>query len=263
MNMHFKNKEGKGGIGTLIRVIVFLFILAGILIFIGIKFGILPPLDQMLGFNKARDLGIRYSGIDVMKIHDSIGTKTTIMKSASSPNKDVNDKFTSDAGIIFEGQKQVKYSLNSEELSALANSPWKYFPLSELQIKIGGNGIVEAAAMVKINKMISFAQVLGATDEQVKEAMRNMNIPERDIPIYVKGTFIVKEGEAEINPEKISIGIINMPKQMIDKVTPSVTESVNSIINGFPGFYIKSLSFNKEKMNFEGTVPEKQIIFTE
>jgi len=38
---------------------------------------------------------------------------------------------------------------------------------------------------------------------------------------------------------------------------------LNSIINGFPGFYIKSLSFNKEKMNFEGTVPEKQIIFTE
>ena len=250
--MHNKSKS-KTGASLISCLVVTLLVVGGGVAAAG-YFGLIPSVSEVLGSNKVRDLGIRYANIDGIKLRNSIGAQTVVVKETSD----------SGTGITFEGTKPSKYTINSEELTALANSPWKYIPVTEVQIKIGQDGVVETSAMLRADRIINFAKSLGYSQEQIDSVMKDYNIPVTNIPVYTKGNFSVTDGQVQINPQVAEIGRVKLPVALVEKITPPITQGVQALItNGFPGFSIKNLSFANGKMSFEGTSPVKQTIVSE
>jgi hypothetical protein len=249
-----RNCSGKAN-GALIGCLVFILLIVGAGAAAAGYFGLIPSLSKVLGSNKPRDLNVRYANIDVAKLHNSVGAKTVVTKQLSGSG--------TEAGFLFEGEKPAKYSITSEELTALANSPWKYFPFTDVQIKIAQDGTVETSAMLRADRLIGFAKSLGVSQEQVNEAMNQFRIPVTNVPVYAKGNFTVTNGKVEISVQKAEISRIPLPSAVIVKAIPTITSGVGSLITSFPGFSIKNLSFSNGKMNFEGTVPLKQTFVTE
>jgi hypothetical protein len=254
MKKGFSNRKGGAEILLLGCLFFILLIVGGGVVAAG-YFGLIPGLSKIMGTNKPRDLGIRYANIDRIKFFDSLGTKVTTTNQVTGTGLDT--------GLLLEGKKTAKYSFSSEEATAVANSQWKYFPFSDVQIKIGQDGTIEASALFKADKIVSFAKSLNFSEEDIAKAAKDLKIPVMNTPIYAKGKFSVEEGKVQINPQNIEIGKIPVPSSIVEKLIPQITEAVNSLINSFPGFYIKSLSFNEGKMNFEGTVPAKMTVLTE
>jgi hypothetical protein len=250
----FKNLSGKAN-GFLIGCFVVILLIAGTGVAAAGYFGLIPSVSKILGTNKPKDLGIRYANIDVPKLHDRVGAKTVIAKELSGSG--------AETGVLFEGEKPAKYSIGSEELTALGNSPWKFFPFTDVQIKIAQDGTVETSAMLRADRLVSFAKSLGFSQKQVNEAIKEFKIPVTNVPVYAKGNFAVTNGKVEISAQRAEIGKIPLPTALIEQITRPVTSGVEKLITSFPGFSIKNLSFENGKMNFEGTVPLKQTFVTE
>jgi hypothetical protein len=117
--------------------------------------------------------------------------------------------------------------------------------------------------MLRADRLFNVAKSMGVTQEQLDTVVKEYKIPVTNIPVYAKGNFSVTDGKVKINPQKIEIGRAPLPSALLEKVTPSLISATESLITGFPGFSIKNLSFDKGKMNFEGTVPLKQTLLTE
>lgn len=274
----FCGKFGKCSKGDgLIGCLVFLVIIAAAVVIGGGYLGLIPAVSKILGTNKARDLGVKYTQADAIKAHELSGTKTLAVKemptavtaagTGAGNNSENNQETSSEtdlkSGLLFEGTKPAKYSVNSQELTAMANSGWKYGIFSDIQIKIGNDGVVETSAVLRVDKIISFAKSMGFSQDQIESAMKEYKIPAANIPVYAKGNFEVVNGNVDIRPQVIEISRVKLPQSIVEKATPQAVSAVDSVIKSFPGFSIKNLSFADGKMNFEGTVPAKQTILTE
>lgn len=210
--------------------------------------GKIPAVSNILGTNSAKDLGIDYSDIDVEKIHNNLGTELITNSDKAGPT-----------GVKMEGSKEVKYTLAQEEISALINkSPFKHNPFSNAQVKINNDGSVEASAILKVETLFELANAMGYSGEKVKEQMEKYKIPVRNIPIYGNVTGYVKDNRVTADFSKISVARIPLPSFIIDQATPQIIKATEGIINSFPEFEAKSITFDNGKMNFEGSIPDKQ-----
>jgi hypothetical protein len=231
---------------TIFGILILLLISGGILI--GGYTGKIPALTNVLGINDARDLGIDASNVNVDEVHNRLGTE--LIKNSTIKNL---------KGVKMEGKKEIKTSLTQEEITALSNnSPYKYNPFKNAQVKINEDGSVEASAILKVETIFQLANSMGYSGEEVRKQMEKYNIPIKDIPVYAKATGYVKNNEVTMNISKAKVGRIPLPSFIIEQATPQVISAAEGLANSFPGFNAKSMTFEKGKMNFEGTIPEKQ-----
>lgn len=220
------------------------------LVLLGGYLGVVPKLSDFMGTSGARNLGVNYSNINPSELYSELGTEVIPVKN--------------DGEMKMEGLKEVSYSMTQEEISALANAtPWKYFPFSQVQVKINEDGTIEAATVVKIEKLLSFAESLGYSSEQVSQAMEKYKLPLKDMPVYVKSNGSVTDNKINANISYLEIGRIPVPSSIVEKALPEVIKAGDAILSSFPGFYAKSMTFANGKMNFEGSIPEKQYLVTE
>jgi hypothetical protein len=248
--------HGRGGAGTfLLGCFIFILIVAGGVVLAAGYLGLVPAVSKLLGTNKPRDLSVRYANIDVAKIYESIGTKTSIARGGFISS--------TEAALLLKGEIPIKFSLTSEELTALANSSLDYNPFSDIQIKIGQDGAVQASGMLATDKIISYGKSLSSGEKETNTAQKKLKIPTPNIPVYVKGKLSVVEGKVHMDFQAIEIGKISLPIFLIEKISPQITNSMNSATNSFQGIYIKSLLFNEGKMSFEGTVSAKRTVLSE
>jgi hypothetical protein len=246
----------KGGAGVfLLGCFVFILILVGGAVLTAGYLGLIPAVSKLMGTNKPRDLGVRYANIDVAKIYESIGTKTLITRGGSISAIETE--------LLLKGAMPIKFSLTSEELTALANSSREYNPFSDIQIKIEQDGAVRASGMLITDRIISHVKSLSFSEKEINIAPKKFKIPAPEVPVYIKGKFSVKEGKVHMDTQTIEIGKISLPSFLIEKISPQITSSMNSVINSLQGIYIKSLSFNEGRMSFEGTVSAKLTVLSE
>ncbi len=216
-------------------------------------FGLVPSLAKVLGTSKARDLGIRCSNINIVKLNARLGSQVILVKSGNSGGPD----------FTLEGQKSVKYSLTGEEISALANSPLKFYPFQEVQIKINPDGTLETSEIIRTNNIVNFAKSLGYNSEEVQKAINNYKIPISEVPIYAKGTLTITNNKPVLNLSSLVIGRIGVSASIVQEVSPTLESAVESILTNLPGVYVNSMTFDQGKMNFVGTIPTKQTILTD
>lgn len=236
--------------------------------------GLIPGLSDILGTNKPRDLGIKYSEAD--KTSCRLKTKTEIISlpDASSPVDTIK----------YVGQKTVNDNFTSAEITAVFNNrPWKYWPYKNVQIKFNSDGSGEISGILIKDKVPGYAAVIGAPQEATDFAMKFL--PNNPV-FYVKMKAALTDNKVSLfEPQAFEIGRLSMPlnlflsfkgpqlihqafAQNIGDIAQELSKVQNKkaliigyinsrLSSAFGNFYAKSASIGENRLHFEGTLNEK------
>ncbi|MGB9694641.1 MAG: hypothetical protein ACP5SB_01495 [Caldisericaceae bacterium] len=211
-----------------IVVVAVLFLIAGFVVF------------SFTG--KAKDLGVRYTSKDFQNVSKKAG----VIKDAIP----VSGK-RSDYTYNWSGKVNVNAVYSQEELTAWfdSNRP-SYSPFKNVQIKINNDGTVEASANVDFKSIADYY----LTPEERKYVPSF--IPSA-APMYAKGTLSVTNNVVHLNPEKITIGLVPVPSNLLTPTNVSYLETkIESLIAETPNLYVETLKVQDGKIVYKGTGPK-------
>lgn len=211
--------------------------------------GLIPGLSSLIGSDKPKNLGITYSSDMPKTLEASYGPEISAMDNADSPVGSIN----------FSGSKPVNYALTSEEISALLNFHfWKYYPLTNIQIKINPDGTVESSGIINVQMGLSAIESYGFTTTDVRKAMNDYHIPAISLPFYAKFRGGIENNKITLSIDSFEAGKIPVPAAVISANTGRVVAALEALETKPAGFYIRKMSFAGGKVLFDGTVPEKE-----
>ncbi|MBI2464765.1 hypothetical protein HYV64_01365 [Candidatus Shapirobacteria bacterium] len=195
-----------------------------------------------------RDLGVRYSESDRISAYTNNGVESEAI-SPTAKNK---------SGISYEGKKETKTSFTSQEITALNNSvKWINYPISNLQIKINQDGTGEVSGSLDIRKILTWVSFTHPIEE-IESKIKQYNIGFTPA-IYLKGGVKVINNKVSLTPQTIEVGRITIPKNIVSENIPAVEKFVQERILSVPNLSIRSLNLDGGKVNFDATVPEKEL----
>src|SRR5204863_115482 len=132
---------------------------------------------------------------------------------------------------------------------------WKYCPITDVQVRINPDGTVEASAILRVDRLNGYFRAIGFDGGEVNLALEKLNIAGINPPIYMKGQASVTDGAVDLNFQKVEIGRLPVPDDLVQKYT-GVTESfVERNMARVPGLSIKSATFTGGQLNVDGTYP--------
>lgn len=233
------------GIVTLLVLFVFLIILGGALV-LG-YLGFMPGLSSLFGSDRPRNLGVTYSALDTKNADDKRSVKFVPLSPGSSQT------------LLFSGQKSGKVALTSSEITALVNrwaETWRYSPLSQAQVKIGGDGTVELSALFRADRLAGYLAAKGYSAEQTQQVLQALPIRSINPPIYFKGMVSVTDNKLTLGVDQMVIGRVSVPKSIfIEKKNQIIAALEEDQLNRIPGLFARSVTFGDGNMIFEGDYP--------
>jgi hypothetical protein len=202
----------------------------------------------------AKDLGIKVTPQDSELSRTKAG-----MEIISINSQDGKLDFT------LEGKKDMEFSMDSQELTALANNrPWKNYPVKNIQIKIYPDGTIESSGILIVSRTIPYAVSLGYSESQVKQAIQKYNLPSFEIPFYLIGTGSVTNDNVSVNASSAKIGLVPIPANIVSQANQEAEQLLNNLISKHSqSFHAETITFTDGKVNFKGYVPEKEYVQTE
>ena len=182
--------------------------------------------------------------------------------------------------ISFSGSHDTNTSWTSEEMTALLNDrPWKYWPISEVQLKINNDGTAEMSGIFDEKKLEGYAAAIGTPQVVVD---RLPILPSR-AAFYLKGTGSLSNNQvskfditsAKLNRIPIPTGLLLGRNQLTtqtayaDDVTSElakysgkkahVVNFINEKLSWVKGFFASRAEFKDGKIEFEGKLPDQEI----
>ena len=209
--------------------------------------GFLPGVSNVFGSNQPKDLGVTYSESDYQSAHARNGTTHTVLPGGSIPEH----------SIQFSGQHPVDTTYTQSEFNALLNyRQWQYYPLKQCQLKINPDGTLEFSGVVIVSRIKGYMQALGVSENSLKTITGYLKYIPGNAAIYAKGRFEIINGQI-INTEltNFKVGNLNLTNQVKNKLS-SIISGVYSQMDAYPGFTVKTLTFNNGQVQFEGTLPD-------
>jgi len=234
-------------------------------------FGVIPGISDLLGANKPRDLGIKYTEAD----RTSGRAKSQIVYEALQENTPAAQS------IQRFGKREVNAEFSSSEISSLMNNrPWKYWPYANVQVKFNADGSAEISGILLKDKISGYGAAIGAPQEAVDFAQKLLTA---NPTFYVKGKAAIANNKvSEFEPERFEIGRVPLPVSVFLSYFPKVfsgtealaaspTDTISQLsqiknkreliinyINGrlsqINGFYAKGARFGENKLIFNGTL---------
>lgn len=222
------------------------------MLLLGGYFGVVPYTSSFFGSDKPKNLGVVYSKSDYESQIKKAGYESVVSYNVSSP-----------LGVDFSGKVEVKNTFTREEISARINySPWKYMPITNVQVNFPEDGVVEFSANLLVDKLPSFLEAVGFSEvkkEDIDKALSYVRFIHNP-PIYAKAKVSVSENRANIHLLSAQVGRLDVPLENYDPDS-ILKSSVEKIFSLVPGFYAKSVSFSPSGLYFEGTSPSKGVIW--
>lgn len=229
---------------------LFLLIVAVIIFLAGLA-GFVPGLSDILGTNKPKDLGIKITTEDSAKAQEKSGV-IIIELSKDTP---VNNSYQ------LSGQKNASFSFDSKEGTAIINNrPWKYYPFSNLQLRINSDGTLETSGMVNMATFMDYANSLGYATDDVNKALDQYHIPKINMPFYAKGTGSVIDNKVTVNIQSFQAGRIPVPSGILSANMGRINSFAQDVVGRQKGFTAKKLVVENNKIVFDGTMPEKEAV---
>lgn len=229
-------------------VVVLILIIVAVLI--GGWFGMVPGVSSVLGADKARDLGVRYTAADFASYQEKTGIGFADYASApTNPNKPGKK-------MIFGDPKTVDgLSMSQEELTAAVNSlGWKTMPLDNVQIR-AGKGTVEVSGNLRTDNIVGFIKFIGGVgydqadiDKVAGWAMRLVD----NAPVYVNASVSAENDQLSFTLHEAKVGRLAIPQGAAEKV---LRTGLTNAISNADNYEIKSASFSNGMLNFAGTYP--------
>ncbi len=255
-------------------ILIFLLIIVLLPIFgLGMT-GFVPGLSAVLGTDKPRDLGIKYSQANLQSIRSKSQVKYETLPDSPVPMQTRQ----------FIGSRNYTGEFSAEEITAtINNQPWKYWPYKNVQVKFNADGSGEISGILIKDKVPAYASTLGLPSEVIQFAMKYLP---GDPVFYVKMKAALTDNKVSLfEPQKFEIGRISMPLELFlsfggQNIIPEVyAQDINSmsrelskvnnkkaliidyinsrLSSAFGSFYAKKAYFGENKVYFDGTLSQK------
>lgn len=198
----------------------FLFTIAAIIFGLG-YIGYIPAVSKLLGTNKPKDLGIKFSEKD----NQAAIVKNGVKYEALSGSVDAQES------IVRSGKHKVDTSFTSSEVTALMNnSSWKYWPYKNSQVKFNSDGSTEISGGLDKSIFPSYAVYMGIPKEATEFMMKLL--PSTPI-FYIKTTTSVKENKLnKFDVQALHINNVPLPINLLLSNRPKLIHEVNAQISG-------------------------------
>ena len=253
-----------------ITLIIISVIVISIILFIGFL-GYIPGFSTILGANKPRDLGIKFTENDKTSARAKSQLIYGILPDNNSPEMSIRRS----------GSRKINTTFNSAELTSLMNNrPWKYWPIEKVQLRINADGSAELSGVVINEKLKGYAAAIGVP-AKASEIITKF-LP-KNPAFYVKAkTSLTENKVSEFDVQSVYLGKIPLPvNTLLAKFAPELIKSVfaedfvselskyegkkeaiinfiNERLSKVPGFYAKKAYFKDGKLHYDGTLSEKE-----
>lgn len=232
---------------------IFLIIVGGLLILS--YFGFVPVLSTLMGADKPKDLGVKYTKKEYGTYIQKAQTEIVPVKEVKSPAD----------SIVYSGKKDLKQSFTQEEISARINyAIWKYMPVTNTQVRINSDGSVEVSGNILMDRLPGFIEREGMgqyTMADVEKGLNYIKLLKVNPPVYAKLNGSVASNNLVLSIQQITVGKFNVPLDVVH-ANETVTSVYNSIVSKVNGLSVKSATFSDSQFHFDGTVPEKMVVET-
>ena len=230
------------------RILMVLVVIAAAAVLALGYLGFVPGVATAFGSDKPRDLGIRATEADAQSANQKAGISLAALPAGVSPEE----------SLQLSGQKAVNASFSDEELTALVRvheGKWAYYPVSDCQIKINGDGTVEASGILRMDRAYGYAQATGVPAEVVSVVVDRLKIANTNPPFYVKGTVSVANNKVSGVVQQVEIGRFTLPANWVADNKAAIASFLEDRLDRAE-IAAKSVTFANGAMKFEGTVPE-------
>lgn len=235
------------------RLLVVLIIVA-LAVILGLGYlGVVPGLSSILGASKPRNLGVTYTDADFTSLMAKNHVKRVVLESAPTPQ----------ASWVLQGSQTVTAAFTDKEITArLAKAEgWALDPFTDVQVKIGQDGVVEASGIVHVDRLRAYAEATGVSQDEISTIAKGMDtykIPRGSFPAYAKGTLSITNNTLDINVSQLVIGKLPIPETLYRQAKAPLESFVHERLTsgGYGSLSIKSLTFSNGTMKFSGTLPK-------
>jgi hypothetical protein len=214
--------------------------------------GFMPGVSDLMGTNRPRDLGVRYTEADLKSVFAKNGM-TIVNLPQDSP-----------VWVRYEGKRELKNTrFTQEEITARVNNAadtYKYAGVHDLQVKFNPDGSFESSGRADLNMLKFRAEDLATKFHVPAEAKKALMgavdavAPlQPEPPFYVKGALSVTNNQIDFVPESAELGKVPLDQVPKDAVVRIVEQAINEV----PGLNVRSLKVVDGQMVFDGTIPEK------
>jgi hypothetical protein len=210
--------------------------------------GFVPGVSDILGSNKPRDLGVAFTPGDFQSARAKTGTVIADLPSDAAPAQSI--KFTGTT-------KTVNATFTQAEFNALLNKSWKYYPVSDCQLKVNADGTQELSGILHVDRLQGCAQALGFSDQDLKQVTDYLKAVPGNPPCYLKGHIsIVNNQFVNSDITDLQIGKVPIPADQIQSNKNAIASAAQSVIAHVQGLSVKSFNFVNGQVKFDGTLPD-------
>lgn len=184
-----------------------------------------------------KNLGISYEHTDIENIKDKLGIN--IIRNGSSSDE---------LQWEFSDYEHKKVQITPKEFTAIMNEiKPKDFYLEDMQVKIEDN-IIKLSAKVNIDN-------LKTSDLGDVQKMSPVPLPSK-VNFYTETVFTVKEKIITVNPQEVSIGMLNLTSE-IDKdfAEKEVTSYIKQYFDKVPDMEINDFYILDEEFYLDAYIP--------
>jgi hypothetical protein len=215
-------------------------------------FGFVPGVSSIMGANKPRDLGVRYTEADYQNYFSKTGGN--LKDFAWAPN----NPETPGKKTVFADPKTAKdLSIKQEEVTAVVNMiDWSWMPINNAQIKFSNGDVVEVSGNLQVDNIVNFSRFIGGigySEADINKAVDWANKLLDNPAVYIRAKTSVSKDVVSLELQEVSVGRFNAPLNIADKVFR--TGSTNAIAKT-PNFSAENVTFNDGTMTFSGTYPQ-------
>jgi hypothetical protein len=229
-------------------------IIMALVVVLGLGYlGFIPGVSKILGSDRPKNLGITYTDADLKSITSKNHVQRIVLESA--PN--IKSSF------VLKGTQAIKNVFTDKEITARLGqeSDWSLNPFTDVQVKIGEDGVVEASGIVRVDRLKGYAQATGISltgIEAISKGLDKYKIPKVSFPAYIKGNLSIENDRLNIDLSQLYLGKIPVPKALYSQAKGLFESFVYERLTsgGYGSLYVKSLSFSNGKMNFSGNIPK-------
>jgi len=226
----------KKALWIILAIIILLVLVAG-------YFGLFPGLSDVMGANKAKDLGVKYTEQDLQTGREMTGVI-------------LEDSTAEDKSLAFSGEKDISGVYTNAVMTAMINSAkYKYYPLSNAQIRVNPDGTVESSGNFNIEKAIKWSEDLGGSADLSNKALSYTKYVSSNPSFYLKGQISMTDNQFDLNITQARISRFNAPASVIEQYQGDLANFVEQRMSNVPGLNVKSAVFSNGALKLDATYP--------
>jgi hypothetical protein len=257
--------------GKILLVLLLLIILVPVFI-LGFL-GYIPGLSSILGADKPRDLGIKFSETDKTSARAKSQIVYETLPSETPPEKSIQRS----------GTRSVNFEFSSAEASSLMNNrPWKYWPYEHVQVRFNADGSAEVSGNLIKDRLPGYAAAIGVPKEVLDVAVKFL--PPHPV-FYLKMAASLKDNKVDVfTPQAFHIGKISLPVSVFLSFVPPqiiptvfaadgdltselakvnnkralIIDYINNRLGKLGGFFANRAYFADNKLHFDGSLSQTE-----